>query len=568
MSADLFAAFGPPDGGSKGPPPESSKLHAPEAQSSQDIFCVTNDFNNASLDDFAVWNQPSKEGALNLWNRPTHQFSGTSELATTIEDDEWGEFEDATSSKSQQTSTSIRYSDSTTLQTVDVPGNQTIWDTNPSLVKADKSSASEHKTYDAASKPVSLQAVAKTASHNSLKNLAGNEVLFDADEEIDDFGDFETGVTNTSTQDSLLMQHGQEMQLGASIEPSAHQEVLISISVEPPALEQTKRARMTDRKSASSLPAPEREPTIRPISKTALPDSKSQRNKLRKKSAFQPIPSGTGDDTWEDFEETSAPELASEPGLAPTLRGVDDDDRALALTTRLIPPLSCASPLHPNDVPPTNIPPPAILLSIFPSLIEGMYTSFLQPLAALNQTTKTMTLSHVKAIEYLQGCLSMVTTAAHIIAGRKQRWKRDTLLSQGMRIGLAGRSGGMKLTGIDKSESNKEEREVLDVIRAWQGQAGRLRSAITAAQNASKAQTLGTIPDIQETMTVKTAKQLDGGVPAPRQCALCGLKRDERVLKVDNQVQDSFGEWWIDQVSMHKDCRNFWVEQKGAIQQR
>jgi hypothetical protein len=33
---------------------------------------------------------------------------------------------------------------------------------------------------------------------------------------------------------------------------------------------------------------------------------------------------------------------------------------------------------------------------------------------------------------------------------------------------------------------------------------------------------------------------------------LCGLKRDERVTAADMAVEDSFGEWWIEQVNMHR----------------
>jgi hypothetical protein len=109
----------------------------------------------------------------------------------------------------------------------------------------------------------------------------------------------------------------------------------------------------------------------------------------------------------------------------------------------------------------------------------------------------------------------------------------------------------MKLTGIDKSENMKEEREVSDVVRAWKEQVGRLRHVVAAA-NQAKAGSLGSVPDVQETMAVRRLKQAEGGIPARQPCMLCGLKRDERVAAADVAVDDSFGEWWVEQVNMHR----------------
>jgi len=147
----------------------------------------------------------------------------------------------------------------------------------------------------------------------------------------------------------------------------------------------------------------------------------------------------------------------------------------------------------------------------------------------------------------------LASVAARIIAGRKLRWKRDVHLSQGMRIGPASSraTSGMKLTGIDKSENMKEEREVSDVVRIWKDQIGRLRHVVSAA-NQIKSGTFGAIPDLQETMPVRVLKQSEGGVPAPQPCMMCGLKREERVSAVDQAVEDSFGEWWVEQVFMHR----------------
>ena len=174
-------------------------------------------------------------------------------------------------------------------------------------------------------------------------------------------------------------------------------------------------------------------------------------------------------------------------------------------------------------------------------------------MAAQTLPMRNKVLAEPSTITYLQGYIVLASVAAHVIAGRKLRWKRDQHLSQGMRIGPASSraTSGMKLSSIDKSENMKEEREASDVVRAWKDQVGRLRHVVSAA-NQIKAGSLGSVPDIQETMPVKVLKQGEGGVPAKEPCMLCGLKRDERVGAVDNGVEDSFGEWWIDQVNMHR----------------
>jgi hypothetical protein len=176
-----------------------------------------------------------------------------------------------------------------------------------------------------------------------------------------------------------------------------------------------------------------------------------------------------------------------------------------------------------------------------------------KPMAAQTFSMKNRILSDPNTIDFLRGYLAIAVVVARVIAGRKLRWKRDVHLAQGMRLGPASSraTSGMKLRGIDKSEINKEEREALDVVRAWKDQIGRLRSAVAAA-NAIKPGCLGPVPDIQEVLPVKVLREAEGGVPAPQQCALCGLKREERVAKVDLAVEDSFGEWWVEQTRMHR----------------
>ncbi|ORY70117.1 uncharacterized protein BCR38DRAFT_332628 [Pseudomassariella vexata] len=214
--------------------------------------------------------------------------------------------------------------------------------------------------------------------------------------------------------------------------------------------------------------------------------------------------------------------------------------------------------------PPTNIPPPSILLSIFPQLIGEANTFLYKPVGGQAFPIKNRILSDPKTIEYLRGYLLLATVAARIIAGRKLRWHRDKFLSQSMSISAAG-SKGMKLAGIDKTQAAREDREAADIMDIWKENIGRLRSSIAAANTSTKntAPQLK-IPGLQENMPIQTAK----AVPtAPKACFICGLKRDERVLHVDHEVEDSFGEWWSDHWG-HTTCKRFWLEHEVALRQR
>ncbi|KAL2350910.1 hypothetical protein BJ546DRAFT_856431 [Cryomyces antarcticus] len=307
------------------------------------------------------------------------------------------------------------------------------------------------------------------------------------------------------------------------------------------------------------------------LAEPTLPVSTSKPRRLNLTSALQPTqPAERADgDVWEDFSE-------SLPVEATTLSTTSDENAlpAESVIPSLPSILSNQTGLTTDELPPTNIPPPAVLLSLFPNLLQLARTQLFQPMAAQPYTTRNRILSSDTTISFLRGYLALATVVGRIIAGRKLRWKRDSYLSQGMRIGPAssGRSTGMKLTGIDRAENSKEEREVLDVVRIWKEQLGRLRSAVAGANNASSNSTtitpLGPIPEIRETVLVSTVKETEGGLSARHQCALCGLKREERVKGVDADVQDSFGEWWVEQVSMHLTCRNFWTEHRAALRQR
>jgi len=218
-----------------------------------------------------------------------------------------------------------------------------------------------------------------------------------------------------------------------------------------------------------------------------------------------------------------------------------------------------------KEPPPTNIPPPSILMTILPGLFNLANTSLFQPTAGQSAAAKKKIMSDPATISFLKGYLLIATVAARILAGRKLRWNRDKFLSQSMAISSAG-AKGMKLAGVDKAETAREDREAADVVTAWKAQVGRVRSAVAAANSGGS---VGTgqqlkVPEISESMHVSTAKFVP---TAPRQCVVCGLKRDERVAKVDLEVEDSFGEWWVEHWG-HRACRNFWKRHEKALRQR
>ncbi|KAM3450976.1 hypothetical protein MY3296_005619 [Beauveria thailandica] len=210
--------------------------------------------------------------------------------------------------------------------------------------------------------------------------------------------------------------------------------------------------------------------------------------------------------------------------------------------------------------PPVNVPPPSILLSLFPDLLHSGGTLF-KTMSGQSGSVKEQILSDPKATQFLQGYILLATTAARIMAGRKHRWHRDKILAKSMSISVAG-SKGMKLAGVDKTQVAREDREAADVVAVWREQVGRLRSAVTVANAAAHANLR--VPELSETLSAHTAKMVG---TAPKACVICGLKRDERIAKVDFDVEDSFGEWWTEHWG-HRACKNFWIEHEKKLRQR
>ena len=218
--------------------------------------------------------------------------------------------------------------------------------------------------------------------------------------------------------------------------------------------------------------------------------------------------------------------------------------------------------------PPSNIPPPSVLLPLVARNFESLSvdTKNAGP-AAHYPPSESPRIVNRSRTDQIHAVIGFARAGARVLAGRKLRWKRDSLLSQSMKIGPAGgKVSGMKLAGIDKSESRREDQEAMEALNAWRKQVGLLRSTVAMINNQSP-QTGLKLPEISENMPIRSMKASEGAVTAPKACFLCGIKRDERVAKVDVDVEDSFGEWWCENWG-HVDCVEFWETQKNSLPQR
>ncbi|KAL8998492.1 MAG: hypothetical protein Q9169_002435 [Polycauliona sp. 2 TL-2023] len=315
----------------------------------------------------------------------------------------------------------------------------------------------------------------------------------------------------------------------------------------------------------------------------------------RAKSFEKPLPLSPyteDDDDWGDFEEEPRPApLIDEPSTkknpsahVATSKIINQEASLLDLNGSLEarttphPPagLTIASeavvtiPKESNgttDGPaPSNIPPPSVLLSAIITILNGLPKEIQDIVSSMSTSLLNNDLStNESLLETLHNKLAITSAAARILAGRKLRWKRDTHLAQRMSIGPAnaGKAGGMKLTGVDRNEARREDQEAAEVVRLWKQQAGGIKGQI-AKINAQQSDVRFALPEPSDNMPIRVAKLGEGGLAAPKCCFLCGLKRDERVSRVDVNVEDSFGEWWVDHWG-HVDCIRFWEENKDSL---
>ncbi|KAL1971088.1 hypothetical protein VTN77DRAFT_39 [Rasamsonia byssochlamydoides] len=254
------------------------------------------------------------------------------------------------------------------------------------------------------------------------------------------------------------------------------------------------------------------------------------------------------DDDWGDFVDGPEESHQATPGQAETGKANPPSlTRPDQIRHTAEPTNKARNQSSQPDVRPTNIPPPSVLLQLFPSVLEEFR----------EKGTKAR-----RDPDLASHLASTLKVAARIIAGRALRWKRDTILSQSTKIGPArsGKAGGMKLSSVSKSESVKEEQEAVGVLEAWRRHAAFFNSVILSSGGRP-------VPVITDKTRIETAGPSQGALKASHACALCGLKRDERLPKIDENVEDSFGEWWVEHWG-HTDCKRFWDENSKRLRQR
>lgn len=260
------------------------------------------------------------------------------------------------------------------------------------------------------------------------------------------------------------------------------------------------------------------------------------------------------------LQETQAANLSS-------IESAVKEETGRQITTERHAPAVQKAKLDTQTLPPSNIPPPSILLLLATTVLQSLPMEIKSLIASL-KPMNSESHSEQSHLNEIKSRLSFSRAIARIIAGRRLRWKRDTHLAQSMKIApaQAGKSGGMKLAGIDRMESRREDQEASEVVRVWKQHVGSLRSSVASLGTRFPGHTM-LLPDIAENMPVRTANAGEGALTAPKSCILCGLKREERVQKVDVHVEDSFGEWWVDHWG-HADCRLFWEANKNSLKQR
>jgi hypothetical protein len=535
MSQDLFAAFG-------GGPQSSDKPQASQQSAGFSFF-----------DDVTSTTASTREPIIPVQTESAWIFQPNKCQS----DDDWGDFEGPGDSFTPQ-SQNRGESGYSSAQAAAIPPLQNQLESSPfaelSLQpQVPKSSSIQSSQPNVGKKP--------TPPVNRDPN-----VLFDVDEdapleeEDDDFGDFEGPTEDTApgsdSADLLGLADSNITLKPLSHGPFPSQISLLELEAKalesPPARLSLEQAETQAKAPNDGIQSQGRRPTSTKLSPAIQKPSNGRIVPARQPPGIN-LPSRTKsptskvdpsknevsgeDDEWDAWDEINS---------SVTPETLDDKVVKLSISTE-------EPAVAKDQPPPTNIPPPAVILPMFPTIFSSVETDFFKPLATQSQTARESIYRDAQTIQFLKAYLFLATVCARVIAGRKSRWKRDTLLSQSMRIGPAssGKLAGMKVTSLDRAEVAKEDREVADLLRAWQIHVGRLRAAVAEVKRVCGTD-LGAVPDIREVMPIRMANELEGGVRSTKPCALCGLKREERVDKVDFEVQDSFGEWWIHNANMHR----------------
>ncbi|KAI9710786.1 MAG: hypothetical protein M1828_002128 [Chrysothrix sp. TS-e1954] len=452
-------------------------------------------------------------------------------------DEDFGDFEGATYQKDHNPAAPYPNRLNTSYSHVSPNDNTIFWDGGPQghAGKFESSSLATEK------KPV---ANTKPRDENGL---------FDAENEIEDnFGDFEEAEVQA---DSLKIPNTL-MQATAQ----APMQSLIDFDDEPKPVE------------IGSMPSAPKS-GLKPWPKSSVGFGQSKRSALTVELQNASLAQRNMHAAWDDFQEASAAASPANAWIINNARKASrpksssEGAKSLSSATSVhlvLDTLLSTEPVPDSTGSPTSIPPPAVIISAFAPILRLVQDQLHQPLAEYSHDDRTASLALPSTQLYVMDVIRVAIVLGHVIAGRKVRWKRDTRLAQSMRIGPAsssGRSGGMKLTGVDKAESSREDREVTDILRTWRAQAGKLRSIITAAGLKE------TIPDLGDSPVIRLAQTSEGAITSLRPCALCGIKRSERVAKIDVEVQDNFGEWWVEHWG-HKDCMMFWNRYEKDLRSR
>jgi hypothetical protein len=575
MSSDLLAEFDSfyrtPRGTPSNPTPASN-----------DLSFLANTSHNGHTEqggDFA-W-APTTKPIDDIWGPMTGLQQATPQQSPAVHDEIWGSFETLPEqNKSASQVLNLRQGNygpaaSDSMQnkrgiirrsTLDLFSGNINDLGNPSLHKTTTKS-----TYA----PTPASQLAPTQ-----KSSSGGEILFDADEistdpeDDDDFGDFETV---TSVEPASQPQQSQPLHNTFNAATLAPKLAKRHTELSPTAT--NLKSNVLPYPQAPKSPSfQERNPfselglATKQLSSVKKEDNPKSASPITAWPTFEPAISKPGiyrdspvtakqdDEEWGDFADLppETPAVAN----AKSVSGIEADAWAWDVADQV------AAVARPVEItPPTNIPPPSVLLALFPPLFDLPQSTLFKAVSNQTFSLKNRIISDPTTVDFLRAYLLIAAVAARLIAGRKLRWKRDTLFSQAMKIGPAAArgKGGMKLTGVDKTEVTREDREASDAIRVWREQLGRLRSAIAVANSSIKdASAHLIIPEITEAMHVKSQ---EGALTAPKPCIICGLKREERINKVDVQVEDSFGEWWVEHWG-HRACRNFWLEHESKLKHR
>ena len=386
----------------------------------------------------------------------------------------------------------------------------------------------------------------------------GNEVLFDAlaeEDQEDDFGDFEdvhnghVHTTTTGRVASPVREPGHQPQPTEDL-------ALIDLGLDEQSIGEGGQSRSA-RLPGSFDHSIEQDHITQP---ETLDDTWGDFEEVLGTTNQQGPPTRTSpaeEDEWQSFEaldrfETKAESVAPAPpeddwdafedGQVPPAPSPQNTFSMQHSTISESKPQTSRSPSQR----PTTVPPPSLLLSLFHSLIEGSLRPMPRSASAHDQATVILMLHH---------------TLLRILSGRVHRWRRDLHLSQSTRISAAGKPGGMKLTSLSKDEKMKEEREAAEAVEIWNRNLHSVTRILSDGNLPPKAGGLR----IVGSPVVRDVK--GPGVLEDRLCcAVCGLKRSERVGGLD-EGEDVFGEFWIDSWG-HVECERWWAAAEVALRQR